>query len=302
MTSFIPCRGEFRWNAQDIVGEYSVDEIVLGMASQIAEADDNIVVEDLRGSLPSLFENKQILDFIFGPMHFTRLDVVSSSIMRGRDNGLPSYNAMRRSFGLPPRTWDTINPSFYAKNRTLFDKLSILYKGDIGSLDAYVGGMLEGGDDDGPGELFRAIISDQFLRLRDSDRFWFENRLNGLFTDEELAQIRNITLRDIIRDTTEISEHMLQTDVFFWRNGDPCPQPFQVNATALEKCVPFMRFDHFTGNEVTYIFTLIGLACIPLSECLLLLFKNLFQSVLVLVTCWSRGDAPWDGTAPSTPT
>lgn len=37
------------WNAQDIVSEYSVDEIVLGMASQIAEAEDNIVVEDLRG-------------------------------------------------------------------------------------------------------------------------------------------------------------------------------------------------------------------------------------------------------------
>ena len=29
--------------------EYSVDEIILGMASQIAEADDNVVVEDLRG-------------------------------------------------------------------------------------------------------------------------------------------------------------------------------------------------------------------------------------------------------------
>ncbi|GMT20620.1 hypothetical protein PFISCL1PPCAC_11917, partial [Pristionchus fissidentatus] len=64
------------WNAQDIVQVYSVDEIIL-MASQIAEAEDNIVVEDLR-------------DYIFGPMHFTRLDVVSSSVMRGRDNGVPN--------------------------------------------------------------------------------------------------------------------------------------------------------------------------------------------------------------------
>lgn len=37
------------WNAQEIVREYSVDEIVLGMASQIAEAEDNIIVEDMRG-------------------------------------------------------------------------------------------------------------------------------------------------------------------------------------------------------------------------------------------------------------
>lgn len=26
-----------------------------------------------------------------------------------------------------------------------------------------------------PGELFRAIIMDQFTRIRDADRFWFEN-------------------------------------------------------------------------------------------------------------------------------
>lgn len=41
------------WNAQDIVRGYTVDEIVLGMASQIAEEEDNIVVEDLRGTLPN---------------------------------------------------------------------------------------------------------------------------------------------------------------------------------------------------------------------------------------------------------
>lgn len=54
------------------------------MASQIAEAEDNIVVEDLR-------------DFIFGPMHFSRLDVVSSSIMRSRWLQTPTKNS-RSSF------------------------------------------------------------------------------------------------------------------------------------------------------------------------------------------------------------
>ncbi|VDM79931.1 unnamed protein product [Strongylus vulgaris] len=37
-----------------------------------------------------------------------------------------------------------------------------------------------------------------------------------------------------------------------------------MSCSGLEQCIPFMRFDHFTGNEVTYIFTLIGLGCIPL--------------------------------------
>ena len=41
----------------------------------------------------------------------------------------------------------------------------------------YIGGMLE--STDGPGILFRAIIKEQFTRLRDADRFWFENEDNG---------------------------------------------------------------------------------------------------------------------------
>ncbi|VIO91716.1 Uncharacterized protein BM_BM4466 [Brugia malayi] len=238
------------WNAQDIVQEYSVDEIVLGMASQIAEGEDAIVVEDLR-------------DFVFGPMHFTRLDVVSSSIMRGRDNGLPPYNELRQSYNLPIKDWVTINPVMYKEKPKIFHELEKLYEGDISKLDAYVGGMLET-NGEGPGELFRAIILDQFLRLRDGDRFWFENTWNGIFTEEEIEQIHSTTLRDIIRETTFIDEHELQENVFLWRAGDPCGQPFQVNTSGLEPCIPFMRFDHFTGNEVTFIFSCIALGIIPL--------------------------------------
>ncbi|KAL3120520.1 hypothetical protein niasHT_009345 [Heterodera trifolii] len=238
------------WNAQDIVREYTVDEIVLGMASQIAEDEDHIVVEDLR-------------DFIFGPMHFTRLDVVSSSMMRGRDNGVPSYNQLRIIYGLKPREWDTINVNLNKTEPKKVLELARYYDHNIDRLDAYVGGMLEA-DGNGPGELFTEIILDQFIRLRDSDRFWFENAQNGIFTEREISFIRRITLRDIIRQTTSIEKGDIQENVFFWRDGDPCPQPFQVNSTGLESCVPFMRFDHFTGNEVTYIFTCLILATIPI--------------------------------------
>ena len=41
------------------------------------------------------------------------------------------------------------------------------------NVDVYVGGMLESYD--GPGPLFAKIIKEQFERIRDSDRFWFEN-------------------------------------------------------------------------------------------------------------------------------
>ncbi|CCD71702.1 NAD(P)H oxidase (H2O2-forming) [Caenorhabditis elegans] len=238
------------WNAQDIVKEYSVDEIILGMASQIAERDDNIVVEDLR-------------DYIFGPMHFSRLDVVASSIMRGRDNGVPPYNELRRTFGLAPKTWETMNEDFYKKHTAKVEKLKELYGGNILYLDAYVGGMLEGGEN-GPGEMFKEIIKDQFTRIRDGDRFWFENKLNRLFTDEEVQMIHSITLRDIIKATTDIDETMLQKDVFFFKEGDPCPQPFQVNTIGLEPCAPLIQSTYWDDNDTTYIYTLIGLACIPL--------------------------------------
>ena len=41
------------------------------------------------------------------------------------------------------------------------------------NVDLYVGGMLESYDR--PGPLFSKIIREQFERIRDSDRFWFEN-------------------------------------------------------------------------------------------------------------------------------
>lgn len=53
-----------------------------------------------------------------------------------------------------------------------------LHKGDASNVDIWVGGLLET-TPRGPGPLFRAIIQDQFIRIRDGDRFWFENTENG---------------------------------------------------------------------------------------------------------------------------
>ena len=66
-----------------------------------------------------------------------------------------------------------INPSLNKTNPELFSTLSSLY-GSLSDIDLYVGGMLESVD--GPGPLFTKIIKEQFQRLRDADRFWFENK------------------------------------------------------------------------------------------------------------------------------
>lgn len=52
-----------------------------------------------------------------------------------------------------------------------------LYGEDLNNIDLYLGGMLE--SNNGPGPLFQAIILEQFQRIRDADRFWFENKQNG---------------------------------------------------------------------------------------------------------------------------
>lgn len=59
----------------------------------------------------------------------------------------------------------------------IMERVEKLYK-HVDNIDVFVGGMLET-TPAGPGELFRTIIFDQFTRIRDGDRFWFENRDNG---------------------------------------------------------------------------------------------------------------------------
>lgn len=95
------------------------------------------------------------------------------NIQRGRDHGLPDYNTARKAFGL---TKVTNANHFNHTSEPIRKKLVEMHK-SWDNIDTWVGGILETGDN--PGELFSAIIKDQFRRIRDADRFWFENKANG---------------------------------------------------------------------------------------------------------------------------
>lgn len=139
----------------------------MGMSSQIAEREDSILCSDVR-------------DKLFGPMEFTRRDLGALNIMRGRDNGLPDYNTVRTYFKLPSiKEWNDINPKLFKEKPDMLRTLVSAYNNKLDNVDLYIGGMLESTNHGGPGELFTAIIIEQFTRLRDSDRFWFENTENG---------------------------------------------------------------------------------------------------------------------------
>ncbi|NWW44308.1 DUOX2 oxidase, partial [Pedionomus torquatus] len=221
-----------------------VDNLLLGMSSQIAEQEDNIVVEDLQ-------------DFWYGPLKYSRTDYVASWLQRGRDLGLPTYNQARERFGLEPlQNWSDFAPHL---DREVLEKVTALYANNTARLELLPGGMLEA-----DGSLFSAIILDQLVRLRDGDRFWFENTKNGLFTVEEIGDIRNTTFRDVLAAVTNASLTDFQPCVFVWSNGDPCPQPQQLTAQHLANCTPMTMLDYFEGSGAGFGIIIIVLFCLPL--------------------------------------
>lgn len=69
-----------------------------------------------------------VRNMLFGPMEFSRRDLAALNIMRGRDNGLPDYNEVRKCHGLPKLTnWADINPKLYAETPEIFDSLKSIY-------------------------------------------------------------------------------------------------------------------------------------------------------------------------------
>ncbi|XP_019635682.1 PREDICTED: dual oxidase 2-like [Branchiostoma belcheri] len=238
-----------------------VEEFLLGLSSQVTEREDNIITEDLRGR-------------VFGPLEFSRRDLMAINIQRGRDHGLPDYNTARVEYGLPRREdFADVNPWLFnasnvAHGPELLANITTFAAANnwtTDKCDIWVCGLLET-TEAGPGELFGAVIKDQFERIRDGDRFWYENDKNGLFTKGEIEQINNITLFDIIKSVTNITDADMQSNPF---TQSPCFQPKQLSEFDMEPCTPdyvnktvdFKRqtFDYFTGSAASYILTFFAL-------------------------------------------
>lgn len=243
------CNNFWKRQSVNVKTGQDVDDLLMGMASQIAEREDNIVVEDLR-------------DYMYGPLRFTRSDLVAMTIQRGRDFGLQSYTELRNALDLPPvKTFEDINPELNSTNPQLLQGVAELYNGDISKLELFPGGLLESLD--GPGPVFSAVILDQFERIRNGDRFWFENKQNGLFTDEEIQRIRNMTYYDILMAVTSAEAADIQNNVFFWMDGDPCPQPVQLNASMLHPCTNATKLNYFDGSKAGFGIFIICLFLFP---------------------------------------
>jgi RHS repeat-associated protein len=172
--------------APDVLQQHGIDPILRGLYAQSAQAIDLQVIDELRNTL-------------FGPPGAGGIDLAAVDIERGRDLGLPDYNQARIDFGLAPVTSFADITSDIAVQAALEQ----LY-GSVDNIDVIVGGLAE---DKAPGamvgSLFQRVLADQFARLRDGDRLWYEN---GQFTATELNKIRTTTLSGLITRNTSISD------------------------------------------------------------------------------------------------
>ena len=178
-----------------LLAETGIDGLLKYAASAHSRELDTQIVDDVRNFL------------IDGPGGIA-LDLAALNIQRGRDHGLADYNATRVAYGLEPvDSFDDIT-----SDEDLQAALEQVY-GDVDNIDLWVGGLAEDHvSGSSVGELVQTIVADQFERLRDGDRFWYEK----LYSGRELNQLRNTKLSDIIERNTTITN--LQDDVFYFRS------------------------------------------------------------------------------------
>jgi hypothetical protein len=172
------------FSPQRIVDEGGIEPILRGLVAFPSQEVDLQVIDEVR-------------NFLFLGHEPMGLDLAALNMQRARDHGIPDYNRLRVEAGLAPVT------SFaeITSSAEIQAELAAMY-GSVDDIDPWVGMLAE---DHVPGamvgELMHEIITDQFRRLRDGDRFWYES----VYTGQQLMAIRTTTLADVIRRNTPIS-------------------------------------------------------------------------------------------------
>lgn len=189
--------------------DHGIDSLLQGLAAQNAQQLDTQIIDDVR-------------NFLFGPPGAGGFDLASLNIQRGRDHGLADYNQARIDLGLAPVT----DFSEISSDVSVQLKLASVYD-TVDDIDVWVGMLAE---DHVPGstvgELMRTVLIDQFTRLRDGDRFWYQN----VFRGHELREIEQTTLADVIMrnsDVTGLQENVFyDSSVLYYKapEGSPAPE------------------------------------------------------------------------------
>ncbi|BDS06844.1 hypothetical protein NT6N_18840 [Oceaniferula spumae] len=165
--------------------EEGIAATLRGLASQQCQELDHMIVDELR-------------NFLFGPPGSGGLDLASLNIQRGRDHGLVSYNDAREKLKMPPvRRYEDISHDAAERLENAYETPE--------DLDLWITGLCEPAVPEAMvGPVFHKILRDQFIRLRDGDRFYYKHSM----TPEMIEFIEQQTLAVIIRRNTEIEDEI----------------------------------------------------------------------------------------------
>ena len=181
--TMVPLREGF-FNPELIYVPGHLDRFLVGLATQPRQRYDNIFTEEVTNHL---FQGK---NKNFG------MDLVALNIQRGRDHGLPGYNAFRELCGLK-----RVAEFSYLKDlipEMIVERLELIYD-HVDDVDLFIGGVSETPAPGGLlGPTFRCIVGDQFARLQHGDRFYYDSASNpGKFSEEQLVEVRKASLARI---------------------------------------------------------------------------------------------------------
>lgn len=166
-----------------------IDSLLRGLAAQACQELDGQLVDDVR-------------NFLFGPPGSGGFDLAALNMQRGRDHGLPSFTTACRELGQrPPREFRDIHP-----DPEVWKRLETVY-GQVDRVDCWVGGLCERPVPEAMvGPMLHRVLSDQFLRLRDGDRFYYRSYL----PQDLIALVEDQTLARIIRRNTRIGPELAE--------------------------------------------------------------------------------------------
>ncbi len=177
--------------------DYGVEPFLKGFSTHKQYETDNKI-------------NSVLRNFLFGPGF--GIDLASLNIQRGRDHGLPNYNAVRTYYTGSGVT----NFSQITSDVAKAPALQSLY-GNVNNIDLWVGILAE---DRLPGKsvgkTVNAMLKSQFEKLRDGDFYFYKN--DPFLPSNIRNQIKNTKFSELIMRNTELTS--LQSNVFFI---NPCP-------------------------------------------------------------------------------
>lgn len=232
--STIFAHGEFTMQDEEILRLTNEGTVSLQGNTTLVECAYNPFIINLSGGIESFIKgmtksSQQVWDLkindavrnqsIIAP-YMNNTDGAAYDIFLCRDRGLPDFNTIRSNLGLIPYA----EFNFITTDESLNEKLRSNFNA-VGNIDAWIGLMSESKKDNTIyGETISKIVYDQFLRLRDGDRFYFENED---FTPEELTEIKNTKMKDIIiRNTTltDIKDNVFSTKENIVNYGPQLPK------------------------------------------------------------------------------